>query len=224
MQTLAKLFGRSPFAPLQAHMDIVAGAVRALVPLFEALERRDGKTVSEITEKIFDLEHQADIIKNDIRNHLPAGLFMPVPRASFLELLSLQDNIADQAKDVGVLLTLKTLVLDAGLAEHFWPFLQKNQEAFEGAHAIISEIGRLLESSFGGLEAERVQKIVNEVASREHEADLLQRQLLRSIFNMSDMIDAPTLFLWMKIIQELSAVADEAARLAHRVRMLLEVA
>ncbi|MBS0623344.1 MAG: TIGR00153 family protein [Verrucomicrobia bacterium] len=224
MQTLARLFGRSPFAPLQAHMEKVAECVGALVPLFEALERQDRQAIHAIADSISSLEHAADLLKNDMRNHLASGLFLPVPRASILELLSLQDNIADQAEDVGVLLTLKPLPLIPEMSQLLWQFIRKNIEAFEGAHEIIRETDRLLESSFGGLEAERVQKMIGTVALREHEADLLQRQLLQCIFGLPNPMDATTLFLWMRIIQELSTISDEAERLANRVRMLLEVA
>lgn len=223
MQTLARLFGRSPFAPLQTHMAKVAACVHLLVPLFEALGVKDYARVALLSEETSKLEHDADLTKNDIRNHLPSGLFLPIAKASLLEILALQDNIADCAEDVAVLLTFHNLEILPGFATEFQMFLNKNLETFEKGYDIIKEMGQLLESSFGGTEAEKVSKMVDVVAYKEHEADLLQATLLKKMFKESDAMTTPTFFLWMKVIQELAALSDESEKLANRVRMTLEI-
>jgi uncharacterized protein len=223
MQTLARLFGRSPFDPLQTHMARVAACVRQLVPLFKALSDKDYDQVAAIAKEISKLEHDADLTKNDIRNHLPSGLFLPIAKATLLEILSLQDNIADCAEDVAVLLTFYNIEILPIFAAEFQAFLQKNLETFEKGYSIIKEMGELLESSFGGTEAAKVSKIVDEVAFKEHEADLLQAILLKKIFQQCSDLPAPIFFLWMKVIQEVAAISDESEKLANRVRMTLEV-
>jgi len=223
MQTLARLFGRSPFAPLQTHMDRVAATVHQLVPLFDALTAKDYTCVSEIAREISKLEHEADLTKNDIRNNLPSGLFLPIDKTTLLEILSLQDNIADYAEDVAVLLTFSQLEILPVFANEFFAFLKKNLEVFEKGYAIIKEMGELLESSFGGMEAAKVSKMVEEVAFKEHEADLLQATLLKKFFHECHSMAAPTFFLWMKVIEELAGLSDESEKLANRVRMTLEV-
>ena len=223
MQTLARLFGRSPFAPLQTHMDRVAACVRHMEPLFTALSEKDYERVDSIAKEISKLEHDADLTKNDIRNHLPSGLFLPIDKTSLLEILSLQDNIADCAEDVAVLLTFSNLEMQPIFAEEFSAFLKKNLETFEKGYAIIKEMGELLESSFGGTEAAKVSRMVEEVAFKEHEADILQATLLKKIFRQCPNMPAPTFFLWMKVIEELAGLSDESEKLANRVRMTLEV-
>ena len=223
MQTLARLFGRSPFAPLQTHMDRVAACVHQLVPLFAALAAKDYPQVELIAAEISKLEHDADLTKNDIRNHLPSGLFLPIAKASLLDILSLQDTIADRAEDVAVLLTFHNLEILPVFASELQDFLTKNLETFEKGYGIIKEMGELLESSFGGIEAEKVSKMVDVVAFKEHEADVLQAILLKKMFSQSAAMSTPEFFLWMKVIQELAALSDESERLANRVRMTLEV-
>ena len=78
MLTIAKLFGKSPFSPLQSHMDKVKGCVLLLEDLFSALKEKNYTKVKEIGENISKKEHEADLTKNDIRNHLPKSLFMPI--------------------------------------------------------------------------------------------------------------------------------------------------
>lgn len=223
MQTLARLFGRSPFAPLQTHMDRVALCVHQLILLFEALAHKDYLQVKGISEEISKLEHDADLTKNDIRNHLPSSLFLPIDKAALLEILALQDNIADRAEDIAVLLTFHNLEILPDFASELDAFLKKNLETFEMGYRIIKEMGELLESSFGGTEAEKVCKMVETVSLKEHEADLLQATLLKKMFKQSDSMSTPSFFLWMKVIQEIAALSDESENLANRVRMILEI-
>ena len=100
MLTILSLFGRSPFAPFQSHMESVSRCVHCLPPLCEAIEKKDYARVEQISEEISRLEHEADLIKNDIRNHLPKSLFLPIDRSNLLEILSIQDSIADKVEDV----------------------------------------------------------------------------------------------------------------------------
>jgi uncharacterized protein len=223
MQTLARLLGRSPFEPLQSHMDRVAECVHHLAPLFEALGSKDYPRVDTIAKQISKLEHDADLTKNDIRNDLPSCLFLPIAKESLLEILAMQDNIADCAEDIAVLLTLKPLEILPQFEEEFHLFLKKNLETFEEGYQIIKEIGQLLESSFGGTEAEKVRKSVEKVAYKEHEADLLQATLMRKFFKNCEGMSTPAFYLWMQVIQEIATLSDESERLANRIRMTLEV-
>ncbi|MCH9626764.1 MAG: hypothetical protein S4CHLAM2_03920 [Chlamydiales bacterium] len=223
MQTLARLFGRSPFDPLQIHMEKVAACVRQMLVLFEALAKKDYALVGELAKTISKLEHEADLTKNEIRNNLPTGLFLPIARGSLLEILALQDNIADRMEDTALLLTFKDLEILPAFEKEFHAFLAKNLETFDGVYLIIKEMGQLLESSFGGKEAEKVRAMVEQVAFLEHECDVVQRDLLKKMFQESDSMSNPTFFLWMKVIQELASLSDESEKLANRVRMILEV-
>ena len=222
MRTLANLFGRSPFAPLQAHMDNVSVCIDKVEELFELLFNEEYKKIEKIVKQISKLEHHADLTKNDIRNNLPKGLFMPVDRGHLLEILGLQDDIADQAEDIGVLLIFKELkILD--IFEHdFKEFLSKNIEAVHGVQKIILGLDELLEFSFGGGEAEKVKDMVDQVAYCEHEADLLKRKLVKCIFSHENELPYSSFYLWMRIIDAVGELSDLSEKLANRVRMTLE--
>lgn len=223
MSALARIFARSPFAPLKNHMGKVASCVDFILPLFEALEKKDYEKIEKISSDISHLEHEADLTKNDIRNHLPLGIFLPIARTSLLEILTLQDSIADIAENIGVLLTYQKIELDFNFSEIFKSFLLKNIETFDAAHRVIQEMQELLESSFGGAEAEKVRKIVDEVAYHEHESDLLQHELLKKFFAIGETMPHTTFYLWLKIIQEVGTLSNLCEKLANRVRMTLEV-
>lgn len=223
MITILKLFGRSPFAPLKAHMHQVASCVALLKPLFEALEKADMVNLEDVSERICVLEHAADLIKNDIRNHLPKSLFLPIDRGHILEILALQDEIADAAEDIAVLATLKPLKMVDAFRDDLNAFLAINIEAFDGVVLIINEMHELLESSFGGLEAERVRSMIDYVAAKEHEVDVFQRKLLKFLFQAEDLMPYTTFVLWQKILEAIAAISNSSEKLAYRIRMTLEI-
>jgi hypothetical protein len=223
MRTLAKLFAKSPFAPLQMHMQDVNECVKKVKEIFEALEENDSKSVSRIAREISKLEAKADTTKNELRNHLPGGLFMPISKAALLEILSLQDDIADDCEDIGVLLTLKELTLKDIFKDDFKSFLNKNLETYELIKMIIDEFDNLLETSFTGREAEKVRAMVSNVALKEHETDLTQRKLLKNIFSNEDHFTHAEFQLWLLILREIRTLSNTSEKLAHRIRNLLDI-
>ncbi|MBA3721283.1 MAG: TIGR00153 family protein [Parachlamydiaceae bacterium] len=223
MLTILKLFGRSPFAPLQSHMESVARCVHKIPALIDALEKQDYPLLERIAEEISELEHSADLIKNDIRNHLPKSLFLPIDRGNLLEILSLQDQIADKAEDIAVLTTLKPLEMLAEFKEDFNQFLIKNIETFEGVFLIIKELNELVESSFGGMEAAKVKVMVDDVGFKEHETDVIQYKLLKKLFNSEHLMTYTTFFQWQKLFESIASISNLSENLALRVRMTLEL-
>jgi predicted phosphate transport protein (TIGR00153 family) len=205
-------------------MEKVTECVQKVQGLFQALEKKDYTLLEQIANEISELEHAADLTKNDIRNHLPKSLYLAIDREGLLEILAIQDSIADKAEDISVLMTLKKLEMPSSIKNEFNAFLEKNIECFNGARLIIKELYDLLESSFGGFEAEKVRKMVDDVSFKEHEVDLLQRSLLRSFFNSEDELKSYSSFhLWQKIFAAVSDISNLSEKLAYRIRMNLEI-
>ena len=223
MRTFAKLFGRSPFIPLQSHMEKVSTCVEKTVQMFQAFEAGDFAEVDRLATAISEMEHEADQVKHDIQDHLPKGLYLPVDRGRLLEILSTQDNIADKCENMAVQLTLKRMTMFEALRDAFKEFLNKNVEAFNSVRAIIEQLDELLESGFGGAEAEKVKKMVMDVSYKEHEADLLQRSLLKVLYRHDEQMSAGSFYLWSQIIRQVAELSNLAERLANRVRVTLEL-
>jgi len=223
MLTIARLFGKSPFAPLQSHMNKVGNCIEKLTKVIEALSKEELTKIERLVEDLSQLEHEADLTKNDIRNQLPKSLFMPIDRSHFLEILSLQDSIADQAEDAGITLTLRPLDGFDLFAEDFLPFFKKSVEVFWDAKRIIEEIDELLESSFGGIEAEKVKTMVEETAFKEHKAQKQKRQLMKKLFTQGDSLTTPGFYHWLRLIEDIGMLAEVSEKLANRIRMVLEL-
>lgn len=223
MLTIARLFGKSPFAPLQSHMNKVANCVEKLTKIFEALAKGKTDKIGHLIADLSQLEHEADLTKNDIRNHLPKSIFMPIDRGHFLEILSLQDSIADTTEDVGMTLDLRPLEAHQIFSEELFVFFVKCTEVFWDAKRIIEEIDELLESSFGGIEAEKVKTMVEETAYKEHKSQKQKHALLKKIFNEGETLSAPAFHHWLSLVEEIGRIAQISEKLSNRIRMVLEL-
>ena len=93
---LHNMFGSSPIRPLQQHMSKVQACVSALPAFFEAVIEDDWDKAVEKQREISKMEGAADDLKKDLRLNLPKGLFLPVSRRDLLEILTMQDRIANK--------------------------------------------------------------------------------------------------------------------------------
>jgi len=221
MRTLGKLFGKSPIAPLQLHMERVVECVDQVTTLLEALLQGTLADIEQHARKISKLEHKADLMKDEIRGNLPRSLFMPIDRGYLLEILSVQDSIADKVEDIAILLTYKDLEIPETVIEPLTTFTEKNLEAFHAAHSVIAELGNLAESGFGGAEARDVADVIQHVAELEHEADVIQRDLLKTVYGLEKKMSMGDFFLLQKLIKAIGGISNLSENLADRVRIIL---
>ena len=222
MLNISKLFGKSPFTPLQTHMKKVSCCVEKLLPLLKAIESQNIEEIQKAAKKISKLEHEADLTKNDIRNNLPRSLLLPINRQDFLNILSLQDSFADQAEDIATLATLRKLDNYNDLKEDFEFFYKENIEAFKLATNVINEFDTLLESSFGGIEAEKVKTIIDEIAFKEHEIDILQYALVKKLYEITNEMHYSLFNLWLILIREIGHLSNFSEKLGNTILMILE--
>jgi predicted phosphate transport protein (TIGR00153 family) len=201
----------------------VSDCVAMVSDVIAAFEAGDIEKLEALAKEVSKQEHQADLVKNEIRNHLPKSLFMPVARGSLLEILALQDDIADVVEDLASLLTLRQTPMISEIQEDFHAFLTKNLEAFEATHGIINELDRLLETGFSGQEARRVTEMVEHVAFKEHEADIIQMRLLKYIMQNDGNMSPSEFYLWSNMLTNIAAISNLSENLANRIRMTLDL-
>ena len=217
---LNNLFARSPFGPFQEHMKKIKECTDRLPVLAEAFVADDRERIREEAKLISRLEHEADKIKNSVRDHLPNTLFMPVSRADLLEVLSSQDAIADEAEDVGVLMTMASVPHEPELDELYTRLVEAVCATCDRTVLVIHSLDELLEASFARREVEMVRDGIVEVCRLEHEADKLQDQMVKLLYDRGLEWPAPHFTLWTKIVEETGAVANAAERAANRLRQL----
>ncbi len=221
MSLIKDLFRESPFEPLRYHMKAVMECVSFVRPMFEAV--RDGRydELEKLTKKVFKVEHQADIIKDDIRQTIPKRFFLPVYRGDLLGYVKLQDDMADSVEDIAVLLTIKQLSLLAPLVDPTFEYLAKVEDVCRRTHEIADYLPTLVAGDLVGEEAERALSMIAAVEKAEWEADRLQYTLSQKLFAHEDEMKPTDILLWFRVFGELGQLANFAEKTCDRLRRML---
>ena len=219
--TFSRLFGQSPFTALQQHMRVVLDCAREVRPLIDALVAGDQPRVVEIKDRIFEKEAEADRIKHQLRAHLPKSLFMPVDRRDLLEVLQLQDTIANVAQDIAGLLVERKMSIPGFLAQPLIELSSRCIDTVEHASKVIEELDELLAIGFRGQQVDRVDEMLQQLNEIEDETDELGIALARALFDHESELDPVSVMMWYQIIEWVGDLADYAEKVGDHLRLLI---
>ena len=221
MINISSVFAKSPFKPLRNHMDKVVESVTPLEDFFNFLFVEDFLKLEKIKDQIIEAEDAADSIKNEVRNHLPQNIFMPINRRDLLEILDMQDSIADVSQDIAVLLNQRKMKLNRELHEDVIVFVKKSQTVCYLTRDLIHEFGYLIESGFGLNETKKMFKMIDNISFLETEADRLEDALVERLYGIEkDMYPVDVMF-WYKVFELVGDVADYSKKTSNRLRLTI---
>ena len=212
---------QSPFKPLQAHMKAVASCTNEVPALFDALCKGDHDQVRAVKEVIFKKENEADIIKNDLRNSLPKSIFLPVDRRDLLEILEMQDNIADTAQDIAGILVERPMEVPDALQGTLLELVQSCVDTCNYSAEIVAKLDELLEMGFRGHTATEVEEMVLKLNEKEDVTDVLGLELARTLFAHEDEIKPVSVMIWYRLIEWIGDLADYSEKVGNRLRLLI---
>lgn len=221
MRNLLAIFSKSPLGPLHemmAEIEILMG----LVPdMLAAVKANDQATVKTIAKQIMHMEHEVDNLKNDIRDHLPKSIFMPLDRKDFLTILSRLDGIADNVEDLAILFTLRQMTIPNGCEELILDLWDKVKATFAECKQMIEAFDDLIESGFAGPMAEEFLKMIHSVNMFEWEADKRAYKASQAILALEGEESPIAIMMWMKILDKMGDVADACESMAKGIRITL---
>lgn len=218
---ISKIFGASPVGPLQDQMQTVYQCAKELISFFEHALANDWAKAEVTRAKIVELEQEADEIKRQIRTHLPKSLFMPVPREDLLDLLLVQDRIANKVRDVSGLVLGRRMEIPENIRADFLAFVRRNVDAVKKARKSIRELDELYETGFRGAEVELVESLVQELDEIENDTDRMQAEIRAKVFKIEkDLPPVNVIFLY-RVIELTGEIGDMAERTGRRLELLL---
>ncbi len=219
--TIAEMLGGSPIRPLQQHMESVVACVDLLPKFVEAVVNEDWVAAAQWREQIVAGEHDADRLKKSLRKQLPTHLFMAVDRRDLLDMLQMQDKVANKAKDVSGLMLGRRMRIPPPLVDLFCRYVTRTVAAAHQALKAIQELDALLDTGFRGRETEFVEGLLRELDAIEHETDTLQIELREQLMALErDWPPVDVIFLY-QIIDWIGDLADRAQRVGSRLQVLV---
>jgi predicted phosphate transport protein (TIGR00153 family) len=215
------VFGQSPVRPLQQHIEKAAGCARLLPDFVRAAQAGDWTRAETIREDIVRLEHEADDLKRELRLNLPRSLFMPVARTDVLEMLSVQDRIANKARDISGLMLGRRMVVPESLEDLFLRFVDRCLDAVAQANETVNELDELFETGFRGSEIDVVMGMIEKLDDIENDSDSLQVSFRSEVFRIErDLPPIDAMFLY-RIIDWTGDLGDLAQRVGSRLHLMI---
>ncbi|SUZ61624.1 uncharacterized protein METZ01_LOCUS14478 [marine metagenome] len=218
---ISALFGPSPIRPIQEHMAKAQSCIALLGDFLEASFSKNWKEAEEIQQAIHKKENEADTLKREIRTHLPRSLWLPVARNDLLEMLHIQDHLANRARDIAGIMLGRKIEIPEELVECVRDYYQKNLNTSAQALKAINELDELLETGFRGREATLVEELVVELDELEHQSDVSQIKLRAMLFQMEDSLPPVHVIFLYKIIDRLGELADISQKVGSRLLLLI---
>ena len=146
---------------------------------------------------------------------------MPVDRRDLLEILDLQDSIADTAQDIAGMLVLRRPKVLEPIHEPLMVLTQRCLDACNQMARIMEELDELLETGFKGRESEMVVNMIDDLNKTETDTDQKAMEVLRELFAHEQEIDPVSLMIWHRLIRWVGDLANYSEKVGNRLRLLL---
>lgn len=218
---IGNLFGRSPIGPIQEHMKVANEAAQHLPELVQASADDDWARAKEVAKSIAEAEKDADKLKRTVRRHLPKSLFLPVPRSDLLSLVSIQDQVANTAKDVAGIIMGRNMRFPEKLVPDVLEFTATCVATCDKALQAIQELDELLEVGFTGREVKRVEDMLKELDKLERRTDKQALALRAKLFKMETDLPPVDVMFYYRAFALLGTLADTAEKVGDRLQILL---
>ena len=212
---------KSPFEQLLEHMGKVKQCIDILGNGLIRYYKGDYKNFSELALKVSKIEHEADLIKSNLRNHLPGTLFMPVDKGKFLWALREQDAILDHAENLAIMLDMRHTKIPENLQDIFinhTKLVMKTVGAMEDA---VCNIRDLVETSFVKREREQTKEFIYKVHQWEYKADKMRYEMNKGIYKLEKKLDPMDTYHLLKIADWVDDIADHAENVADWLRAMI---
>jgi predicted phosphate transport protein (TIGR00153 family) len=212
---------KSPFSQLLDHMGKVRLCIDILGEGLIKYYKGDYKEISELSKKVSKLEHEADLIKSNLRNHLPSSLLMPVDKGRFLWTLREQDKILDHAENLVEMLDIRHTKIPKELQPVFIEHVNLVIETVKAMEEAVCNIKDLVETGFVKREREQTKQFIHKVHDFEYKADQKKYEMNKIIYKLEKKLKPMDVYHLLKIADWVDDIADHAENVADWLRSMI---
>ena len=218
---ITSLFGKSPISPLQKHMKQVHSCLKDFGVFAKAAKAEDWEKAKITHISIGKREHKADVLKKKLRMNLPSTFMMPFSRRDLLDVLLIQDSIANITKDLAGLMMSRKMVFPEEFADDFIDVSKLCIRTSAAALDAINELDELLETAFSSRERKIVDKMIKKVNELEHETDVAQELIRNKLYLLEASLPPVDVMFYYRAIEWLGETADAAQKVGSRFEVML---
>ena len=218
---ISSLFGKSPIKPLQKHMRQVHSCLKDFGVFAKATNAQDWDKATTLAVSINNKEEKADKLKKKLRMNLPSTFMMPFSRRDLLDVLLIQDSIANITKDLAGLMMTRHMVFPSELAQDFIELANLCIKTSNAALKAINELDELLETAFSSRERKLVAEMIANVNKFEHQTDVVQSEIRNKLFKLESTLPPVDVMFYYRAIEWLGETADAAQKVGSRFEVML---
>ena len=218
---IASLFGKSPITPLQKHMKQAHSCLKDFAVFAKAANAQDWEKAETVCISINNKEEKADKLKKKLRMNLPSTFMMPFSRRDLLDVLLIQDSIANITKDLAGLMMTRHMVFPKEIADDFIKLAGLCIKTSGAALVAINELDELLETAFSSRTRKIVGKMIKTVNELEHETDDFQNDIRNKLFALESNLPPVDVMFYYRAIEWLGETADAAQKVGSRFEVML---
>jgi len=215
------LFGKSPISPLQQHMKQVHLCLKEFGNFAKAAAKEDWEKAESIRQSINKKENKADKLKKKLRMNLPNTFMMPFSRRDLLDVLLIQDSIANITKDLAGLMMTRHMVLPLEVSSRYQDLVAACVKTSSAALDAINVLDELLETAFSHRERKVVDEIIGKINSLEHETDCIQSEIRNKLFVLESSTPPVDMMFYYRAVEWLGETADAAQKVGSRLEVML---
>lgn len=207
---------QSPLDDIYNHAKQVQETVNELTKVLDIYVKGNGIN----NEKVSHMEHQADKIKQRIRNKLPrSDLLMPVARTDVLSFLWQQDQIADTCQDAASLLSLLRIELSKDVSAKLLKLTEYLSQTAQVYLEIVRESSELLTSSFSKEKMDELWIKIDGMNELEHSADQVETVLVKNIYE-DEVMDAFQKYHLIQLVLKVGDAIDHMENAGEYLRIM----
>jgi len=218
---ISSLFGKSPISPLQQHMKKVHSCIKEFGVFAKATNAENWEKAQAAQISIVQKEHKADKLKKKLRMNLPSTFMMPFSRRDLLDVLLIQDSIANITKDLAGLMMTRRMVFPKEFAEDFINLTGLCIKTSAAALVAINELDELLETAFSSRERKIVDQMIKKINELEHDTDIAQSEIREKLFALESSLAPVDVMFYYRAIEWLGETADAAQKVGSRFEVML---
>ncbi|NPA38963.1 MAG: phosphate signaling complex protein PhoU [Thermodesulfobacteria bacterium] len=206
------------FDYLKKHAHLVLECVERLSLSLEAYYNKNQERLEEIAKHIFEIEKEADKLKQNIRGHLPKGIILPVERFELFLYLKEQDAIADVAEEILNWLSFKTIEIPEDIFTKIDDLLLRSIEPLKYLEDMIVFSADFL-STKREESRNHAKELIRKIRYAQYLAEEYGNEVKKSVFQKLE--DPMRLFYTLKLVDLVLGIAHHAENTADLMRAMI---
>lgn len=193
------------------HLEKVEEGVSLLNNLVESYLETDMKKSEEILERISKTESEADDLRRKTESEMYGGAFLPNFRGELLELVESVDKVMNKIQSVSEIIVFQKPKIPDEFKESFLKQIQMVKKTYKYLKKSIESVFENIEESGG---------FIQKVEEMEHKEDIIEKEILKSLFTMKNLNLADKLQL-KELFMQIGDIADRAEDASDKVEIII---